>query len=189
MELIIKQAGRDDAKTIAQAVSLAFGDDMMYKYCGKSGKTIIEALAGMNVSQYSYRNALIAYVNGVAAGAIVGYDGAMLQQLKQPTLSYIHQQTGTMLQITDETQAGEFYLDTLAVFPAFRHQGVAKQLILAFCENASIKGHQHVGLLVDVSNPQAEELYHSLGFKRINRTTLFDHSLWHMQKVLLKATT
>lgn len=189
MELIIKQASKNDAKTIAQAVSLGFGDDMMHQYCGENGASIMEALAGMEISQYSYHNALVAFVNGVAAGAIVGYDGAMLQQLKKPTLSYIHQQTGTMLQITDETQAGEFYLDTLAVFPAFRHQGIAKQLILASCENALVKGHQRVGLLVDVSNPQAEDLYHSLGFQRINLTTLFNHSLWHMQKILLDATT
>ena len=155
---------------------------MMRQYCGENGLAIIEELARMEVSQYSYHCALVAEVDGQAAGVIVGYDGARLQALRQPTLAYICKQAGFMPQIQDETEAGEYYLDTLAVFPPFRHQGVGKALILALCDKAFSEGHQRVGLLVDKDNAKAERLYTSLGFQRINTKQLFDHDLWHMQK-------
>ena len=144
MDIKIRKATTNDASVIAQVISLGFGEDMMRQYCGENGVSIIEALAKMEVSQYSYRHALIAEVDGQAAGAIVGYDGAQLQELREPTLAYIYSQAGFMPQIQNETEAGEFYLDTLAVFPAYRHQGIGKALILALCEKAFNEGHQRV---------------------------------------------
>lgn len=182
MDTKIRKATTNDASVIAQVICLGFGEDMMRQYCGENGVSIIEALAKMEVSQYSYRHALIAEVDGQAAGAIVGYDGAQLQELRQPTLAYIYSQAGFMPQIQNETEVGEFYLDTLAVFPVYRHQGIGKALILALCEKAFNEGHQHVGLLVDTDNPKAEQLYTSLGFRRIEQKKLFNHHLWHLQK-------
>lgn len=182
MSLIIRQATPLDAPTIAHIIAFGFGNDMMQQYCGPNGIKILEALAGMEVSQYSYHNALVAEIDGEAAGAIVGYDGAQLQQLRPPTLAYIEQQTGILPQVAEETEPGEFYLDSLAVFPKYRHQGIGTQLILAMSNKAFNEGHQRVGLLVDMGNPNAECLYTSLGFQRVNQKTLFNHQMWHMQK-------
>ena len=142
----------------------------------------MEALAKMEVSQYSYHNAILAEVGNQVIGGIVGYDGSLLRQLRQPTLAYIEQQTGVMPQVQEETEPGEFYLDSLAVFPPYRHQGIGRQLILAFCEKAFGDGHPCVGLLVDQDNPKAERLYSSLGLQRVKQKQLFNHLLWHMQK-------
>ena len=182
MSLIIRQAKPSDANVIAHIIALGFGDDMMQQYCGPNGLEILEVLAGLEVSQYSYHNVLVAEVDGEAVGAIAGYDGAKLQQLRQPTLAYIQQHAGFMPQIQEETQPGEYYLDSLAVFPEHRHQGIATKLILALCDKAFSEGHQRVGLLVDMDNPTAERLYTSLGFQRINSKQLFTHQLWHMQR-------
>ena len=84
--------------------------------------------------------------------------------------------------MAEETEPGEFYLDSLAVFPKFRHQGIGTQLILAMSNKAFNEGHQRVGLLVDIGNPNAERLYTSLGFQRVNQKQLFSHQMWHMQK-------
>ncbi len=183
MNAIIRQATPSDAPVIASIIAFGFGEDMMKQYCGDNGLAIFEALAGMEVSQYSYHHALIAEVKDLPAGAILGYDGAQLLQLRRPTLAYIQEQAGFMPQIQEETESGEYYLDSLAVFPAYQHQGIGKALILALCDKAFNEGHERVGLLVDVENPKAEHLYSSLGFQRINQKTLFNHQLWHMQKV------
>ena len=182
MSLIIRQATPADAPVIAHIIALGFGKDLLHQYCGNNGLVIMEALAKMEVSQYSYRNALIAEVDGQVAGGLVGYDGALLQLLRQPTLAFIEQQTGILPQVAEETEPGEFYLDSLAVFPKFRHQGIGAQLILAMSNKAFSEGHQRVGLLVDMDNPNAERLYTSLGFQRINSKQLFTHQLWHMQR-------
>ena len=183
MKTIIRQANIKDAPIIAQVIGMGFGDDLLLQYCGSNGLAIMEALAKMEDSQYSYHHALIAEVDGQVAGGLVGYDGAQLQQLRRPTLAYIEQQTGILPQVAEETEPGEFYLDSLAVFPKFRHQGIGAQLILAMSNKAFSEGHQRVGLLVDRDNPNAERLYTSLGFQRINQKTLFNHQMWHMQKI------
>ena len=183
MKITIRQATPSDAPTIARIIAYGFGEDMLRQYCGEQGLQILEALAHMEVSQYSYHHALIAEIDGKPVGAIVGYDGAQLQQLRRPTLAYIAEQAGFMPQIQEETEPGEYYLDSLAVFPEYQHQGIGKQLILALCDKAYSQGHQRVGLLVDMENPKAERLYSSLGFQRINQKTLFNHQLWHMQQV------
>jgi DNA-3-methyladenine glycosylase I len=83
-----------------------------------------------------------------------------------------------------ETSAGEFYLDSLAVFPPFRGNGVARSLILALSEKAFAYGHKNVGLLVDFENPNAEILYRSVGFVRKEEKIFLGHKMWHMQKKL-----
>ena len=182
MSLIIRQAIPSDAPIIAQVIGMGFGKDLLRQYCGNNGLAIMESLAKKEVSQYSYHNALIAEADGQVAGGLVGYDGAQLQLLRQPTLAYIEQQTGIVPQVAEETEPGEFYLDSLAVFPKYRHQGIGTQLILAMSNKAFSEGHQRVGLLVDMNNPHAESLYTSLGFQRVNQKTLFNHQMWHMQK-------
>jgi ribosomal protein S18 acetylase RimI-like enzyme len=138
-------------------------------------------LAGREESQYSYRNALVGEVDGVAAGAVVGYDGALLQRLRKPLLDMIAERIGKVPFIEDETSAGEFYVDSLAVLPQFRGRGVGRSLLSAMRDNAFAAGFSHVGLLVDFENPSAEALYNSLGFKRVNATTFLGHNMWHLQ--------
>ena len=138
-------------------------------------------LAGREESQYSYRNALVGEVDGVAAGAVVGYDGALLQRLRKPLLDMIAERIGNVPFIEDETSAGEFYVDSLAVLPQFRGRGVGRSLLSAMRDNAFAAGFSHVGLLVDFENPSAEALYNSLGFKRVNATTFLGHNMWHLQ--------
>jgi DNA-3-methyladenine glycosylase I len=80
----------------------------------------------------------------------------------------------------DETQAGELYLDSLAVLPAYRRQGIARQLLLATKERAVSMGLPVVGLLVDKGNPIGEALYASLGFRYVNDSSWGGHSMKHL---------
>jgi ribosomal protein S18 acetylase RimI-like enzyme len=86
-----------------------------------------------------------------------------------------------VLDVEDETSAGEFYLDSLAVLPCFRGCGVGRALLSTACNRAFAAGHMRVGLIVDFDNPRAEKLYSSLGFERVNPTTFLGHDMWHMQ--------
>jgi predicted GNAT family acetyltransferase len=54
--------------------------------------------------------------------------------------------------------------------------------VAAFCERAFAEGYERVGLMVDYANPNAEQLYTSLGFERIGTKVFFGHRMWHMQK-------
>lgn len=182
-KIIVRAATREDAATIAQAVAMAIGDEAtLHDYCGDDYLTVLTEVARSEATQYSWQNALIAEVEGLVAGAIVGYDGADLSTLREGTFTILHKRIGHTPTIADETEEGEYYLDSIAVLPEFRGRGVAHSLIVAFCDKAFIAGHQRVGLIVDNDNHKAEKLYSSLGFERVGTKIFFGHQMWHLQR-------
>ena len=80
----------------------------------------------------------------------------------------------------DETQAGELYLDSLAVLPDYRRQGIAWRLLKATKEKADRMGLPCVGLLVDKGNPAGEALYVSVGFRYANDSSWGGHPTKHL---------
>ncbi|MDO4756775.1 MAG: hypothetical protein Q4A54_10540, partial [Parabacteroides sp.] len=76
----IRPATIEDVTTVAQVVAMALGGDPathpLYP--------VFLELAGYEAAQYSYRNSLIAELDGKPVGAIVGYDGALLHELRKP---------------------------------------------------------------------------------------------------------
>lgn len=182
-EVIIRPATVCDAPFIAAVVAMAIADeDALHAYCGKDYISVLAEVASLEDSQYSYRNALVAEVGGRLAGAVVGYDGAALHALRSNTLAVVEKRTGHLPHIVDETGEGEYYLDSIAVMPDFRGFGIGRMLLSAFCDKAFAEGHECVGLLVDYDNPNAERLYLSLGFERVDTKPFFGHSMWHLQK-------
>ena len=178
-EIIIREAVAADAPFVALVVLMALHYDESHPLY-----EIFKELAARTDAQYSYCNALIAQVDGEVAGAIVGYDGARLYELREPLLALVRERQGREIEIEDETSAGEYYLDSLAVLPKFRGRGVGSMLLSSAAERAFAAGHKRVGLIVDYDNPRAEALYSSLGFERVNSTTFLGQNMWHMQKTV-----
>ena len=58
----------------------------------------------------------------------------------------------------------EMHILNLAVAPAHRRQGIARQLVLAALKRAHIKGAHRAFLEVRASNTAAQKLYSDLGF-------------------------
>ena len=184
LEIVVREATREDADIIARAVAMAIGDrEALCDYCGEDYLSVLTEVAAEDVSQYSWRCAYVAELNGVVAGAIVGYDGAMLAQLREGTFDVLRKRIGCVPQIADETEVGEYYLDSVGVLPEFRGLGVGRELIAVFCEKVFAKGYDCVGLIVDYDNAQAEKLYFSLGFRRVGTRQFFGHHMWHLQRM------
>ena len=80
----------------------------------------------------------------------------------------------------DETQAGELYLDSLAVLPEYRRQGIAQRLLTATKKKTDMMGLPCVGLLVDKGNPAGEALYASVGFRYANDSWWGGHPMKHL---------
>lgn len=184
VKIIVRAATPKDDAVIAEAVAMAIGDEeALHNYCGSDYIAVLRSIARREATQYSWQGALVAEVNGVAAGAIVGYDGAQLYALREGTFAVITECIGRIPTIVDETEAGEYYLDSVAVLPEYRGCGVGRALVAALCDKAFAEGYERVGLIVDVENPNAEALYASLGFGRVGRRQFFTHQMWHLQRV------
>ncbi len=181
MNIVIRPAAVQDSGVIVRSLILAMGEKTAKVYCGPDYREVLDEIVRMECSQYSYRNALVAVADGIPAGAVVGYDGGLLQPLRDPTLAVIRRYNPGLSVVDDETEAGEFYIDSIGVSPGFRGRGIGSQLLCAMRDRAFASGHPCVGLLVDCENPEAERLYLSLGFEPVGTKMFFGHPMRHLQ--------
>ena len=107
------------------------------------------------------------------AGTFALADGALTWQVPEEARA-------EAAKMDDETQAGELYLDSLAVMPEYRRRGIAKLLIEKTKEKAISLGLPCVGLLVDQENPSGEALYSSVGFRYANDNMWGGHPMKHL---------
>ncbi len=181
MNIEIRQATAMDSRIIAEAFTMALGEDVTKEFCGEDYIPVLEEIVKQEDTQYSYRNAFIAESDGKAVGAIIGYDGKLLKPLRAKTLDIIHKYNPKLEVTEDETEAGEFYLDSIGVIPGHRGEGIGRKLLLAMRDRAFAQGFDRVGLLVDFNNPDAERLYRSLGFEPVGTKDFFGHKMKHLQ--------
>lgn len=189
----IVPASIEQAESIASLIMLAMNHECCQNFAGPSHTLedfhrMMTTLVRRDDSQYSYRNAMVALDDTtsdskpVVAGVIVGYDGADLHRLREAFLQaakeFLDQDFRGM---DDETQAGEYYIDSLAVNESFRHQGLATLLLKKLIDQKGQK--QPIGLLVDKGNPGVERLYRSLGFEFVNDATWGGHEMRHLQTI------
>lgn len=182
----IVEGTKDQAAEIARLIMTAMTDDCCLYFCGDGfGLNDFHKMMTMLVerenSQYSYRNTLVAMDGDKVIGISVSYDGDRLHELRRAFIEaakkYIGKDHSGM---DDETQAGELYLDSLAVLPKYRRQGIARKLLKATKERANRLGLPCVGLLVDKDNPIGEALYTSIGFRYINDNQWGGHPMKHL---------
>ena len=182
----IVEGTKDQAAEIARLIMTAMTDDCCLYFCGDGfGLNDFHKMMTMLVerenSQYSYRNTLVAMDGDKVIGISVSYDGDRLHELRRAFIEaakkYIGKDHSGM---DDETQAGELYLDSLAVLPEYRRQGIARKLLKGTKERANRLGLPCVGLLVDKDNPIGEALYTSVGFHYINDNQWGGHPMKHL---------
>lgn len=176
----------DHAPYIGKAILMAIGEELTSHLAGKNHtpqdvESLFTSLARRSDSQYSYLNSMVAVdKDNNVAGVVVAYDGARLKELRKAFFEEAEKAIGLKIHgnPTDETGPEEFYLDTLAVFPEYRGNGIATNLIEAAAERAASAG-KPLGLLVSKTNPDARRLYDSIGFRaageRFFAGELMDH--------------
>lgn len=183
----IKEAVIEQAAEIADLIMTAMTDECCLYFCGEGYgledfRKMMTMLVEREDSQYSYRNTLVAMDDSRIAGISVSYNGGLLHQLRRAFIEgakeYLGKDHGNM---EDETQAGELYLDSLAVLPDYRRQGIATSLVLATKKRADLLGLLYVGLLVDTANPKGQLFYDSIGFRQVDENRIWGgHSMKHL---------
>lgn len=176
-----KEQARDIAKLIMRAMTL----ECCMHFCGK-GHTeedfyrVMTALVEREDSQYSYKNTLCAIDGEAVVGIIVTYDGGRLRELRNAFLQAAMDNWGIdHSSMPDETEAGELYIDSLAVMPDHENRGIATALVRAANEKARAM-NLNLGLLVDEDNAKAYNFYCKIGFIEVGKNSWGGHLMKHL---------
>ncbi|WP_270167778.1 GNAT family N-acetyltransferase [Paenibacillus sp. SYP-B4298] len=142
-------------------------------------------------NKFSHRNILVkADEEGRAVGIVICYDGAAESELHERLLAILHASFLDMpLEMEQETQPGEWYIDALCVDQEFRGMGWGTQLLAAAEQWGAGQGHSRISLNVERDNGGARRLYESLGYEETGGLTLVGHEYAHMIKKVGKGSS
>lgn len=181
---MIRKARSEDSSTLAELMLLAMSD-IVFAFIGsydhEQALSFMNGLVRQRGNQYSFENSWLAEENGQIIGSITIYDGADLQRLRQPVLDLLSKQYSRTILPEIETEAGEIYIDTLAVHPDHRGKALGTRLLQFIIEQKVEQEGRALGLLVDKNNLMAKKLYLKLGFRKVGERTLVNHPYDHLQ--------
>jgi len=178
--MMIRSAKSDDAIFVAWVCLTALG----FERISDEQLADVGEICRREDVIYSWKNALIAEINGQYAGALICYDGTCYEQMRSITFPLIAKQSGNDFSDMEmETGPGEFYLDSMAVKPEYRQQGVATALLTAGIVRACKLNIPRTAMVVSPHNPDAQRLYESLGFRFERNMLLFGEEY---RKMILK---
>lgn len=182
--LNIRKANKQDSEAIASFLLLAM-EDIVFEFIGQKdfqkAKTFLLHFIEQEKNQYSYQNCFVAEDGHQISAAVNIYDGAQLQQLRAPIGEYIKTHFKTDFHPEDETQSGEYYIDSLGVAPHKQGKGIGAKLLQFVINKYVHQNGQTLGLLVDKENPKAKKLYLKLGFMSAGQKTLVGKRMEHLQ--------
>lgn len=179
MNITIRQATVLDSEFLARCLFEAFLIDLK-RFPADERDRYISQMADIcrrDDTFYSWRNSVIAESDAQRAGALIAYDASSYEEMRLATLprlaAFMKPIWGDDFEtMDDEAGEGEYYLDTLAVMPRFRHQGIATRLLQHGLSTAT-RLSLTASLAVDPDNSPALKLYESLGFSAQKRMIIF----------------
>lgn len=168
--MILRPATREDAAHLARLVDLA-GEGMpayLWSAMAEPGEDVWAVgtrRAARDEGAFSWRNAVVAEVEGAVAGALVSYRiGADPEPLDDLPPMF------RPLQALENQALGTHYVNVLATYPRFRRRGVGRAL-MAEAER-SARGAAGVSLIAADRNQDARRLYESLGYRERARAPI-----------------
>lgn len=182
--MIIRKATKGDKTSIVNYLLLAM-EDIVYEFIGEKSPVKAEVfmsyLVELENNQYSFQNCWVVEENEEVIAAVVIYDGGNLHELRKPVKEYISENYNKPFNPEDETQEGEFYIDSLGVDLKQQGKGIGSKLLRFLIDEYVFQQKQKLGLLVDKENPGAKKLYLKLGFQVVGEKTLVGKQMEHLQ--------
>ncbi|MDE6023739.1 MAG: GNAT family N-acetyltransferase [Muribaculaceae bacterium] len=178
-EITIRRATEDDSETVARTVLTALDMDT-------SNMEWVKQSCGDPQSMYSWNKSLIAEADGKPIGCIISYKGDDYQTIREYTWSRLWKDLDpeTIKNTAIETYPGEYYLDSLAINPEYRGNGLGKDLMLAAIDYGKTLGYEKFSLIVALEKPHLKDYYATLGFVEENEVDFFGHRYKRMVKKL-----
>ena len=180
--ITIRQAQVNDAASIAEGIYEAFllpGSKIESNpNFHQQWIDILTAVCAQPDTQYSYTNTLVAEEDGEIAGIMITIDGSNYRRQRERMFPQLKSLFDTAFgqgweNMEDEAQVGELYVDSIAVFPAYRHRDIGTTLLSHAKQRAKELNIPFVTLAVEPTN-SAKLLYQELGFSYNRIITIFN---------------
>lgn len=114
---------------------------------------------------YSFRYTRVAEMDGTPVGSLLSYPGEIYRDLRHKTFCELWPNLAQMdAESEQETDPGEYYLDSLAVHPEYRHHGIGRALLLDGIQLGASLGYKQIALVADSDYSHLIRLYESIGF-------------------------
>ncbi len=180
----IRKATVNDSAAIACNVMAAMDFDMFGGELAPELKIMLEGMTDICAREdtlYSWRNTIVVCEDGVVAGSLTSYDGGAYLAMRELTFGLARERFGWALPVMDdETSAGEWYLDSLAVSPQYRKRGISKALFSRMMQEAAEAGFHKVSLIALASADRLIAHYESFGFRPDRHLNCFGHDYLRM---------
>jgi len=180
----IRKAVLKDSESIAPLLLLAM-EDIVFKFIGEEdplkARNFLFHFLKLENNQYSYQNCFVAEIDNTIVAAVNIYDGSNLESLREPVKNFIEINFGKPFTPEDETETGEYYIDSIGVDTQYRGLGIGSKLLLSLINFYVTNRNQTLGLLVVEENNIAKNLYLKLGFKIEGFKILLGEKLIHLQ--------
>lgn len=166
---MIRQANLKDADKVADLIlhasSVLFKDILKTEDLQKQKSLLLEYIKTPG-TKFSYDNILVYEIENEVAAALVLYDVEKEAQYNQTMEMIVN--NGYKFELEGEPET--IYLDSLAVDPKYRGEGLSRKLFEYAIENSE----KDLSLLVETYKKDVEEYYKRLGFKVLRRIPIFD---------------
>jgi ribosomal protein S18 acetylase RimI-like enzyme len=168
---VLRDAVKGDCAELAQLINLA-GEGLPFYFWqqtagpGEDPWKVGQARAARSTGGFSYRNSVIAEVDGKIAGALIGY--AVADEPEPIDTADIPPMFVPLSEL-ENLAAGTWYINTVAAFPEFRGLGVGSALMRRGEEIAADLGLRGTSLIVSDANRGARRLYDRLGYEEVTR--------------------
>lgn len=167
----IRNATRDDCAELAVLINFAGEGLPLYLWQQMAGHDedpwqIGQERAARETGSFSYRNAVVADVDGKIAGALIGYPVAA-----EPEVIDVESTPPMFVPLLEleNLAAGTWYVNAVASFPEARGLGVGSKLMQWAEQSAIETGLRSVSLIVSDANRGARKLYDRLGYEEAAR--------------------
>jgi len=164
LEAPFRRAMPDDAPALAELVDIA-GEGLpfyLWSKMAQSGESVWEVgrrRAVREAGSFSFRNAIVAEVDGVVVASLIGYP---LPDRPEP----IDDRMPAMfvpLQELENLAPGTWYVNVLATFAAYRGRGYGTRLLGIAERLAAAAGRSGLSIIVSDANVGARRLYERCG--------------------------
>ncbi|WP_342599660.1 GNAT family N-acetyltransferase [Psychrobacillus sp. FSL H8-0483] len=187
MEVIIRNARKEDAQAAVPLIMEAIGDISMQMTGETKEANIKKEFVQLFIrtdNRHSYLNTYIAEMEGKVAGVLVFYSAEQAVTLDANLEKYLSTKKGTSVHIDLETLPGEWYIDTVVVDPTYRGHGIGTKLLAYSEQLVKDIGGGKLSLNVEIEKEAAIRLYNRLGFDIVCPWTIIGEPFHHMVKTV-----